>query len=312
MPRPVRHTLDQLLVLEAIVRTGSFAGAARALHRAPSAISYAVSGLEEALGLVLFDRSGHKAALSAEGQRLLGPAGGLLDAARRLDALALALTGGWEPSLRVVMDGALPTRPALRALRWFGERGLPTRVELDVEHQDGVVEAFIREPADLVLALDLENAGAVYTESLPPLRMRLLAHAAHPAATAAAPLGRAALQAWSELVVRDSARARTAAPRAPWFGGAQALYLPDFHSKRLALLEGLGIGWMPEHLVEDDLLQGVLAQVQAVDGADWTYRPALAWRVGGAEGPAARLLRGLLLAAFRGEPAPAAELVQNP
>ena len=72
MPRSVRHTLDQLLVLEAIVRTGSFAGAARDLHRAPSAISYAVNGLEEALGLVLFDRSGHKAALSPEGQRLLG------------------------------------------------------------------------------------------------------------------------------------------------------------------------------------------------------------------------------------------------
>ena len=49
MPAAPRHTLDQLLVLETIARTGTFVAAARELHRVPSAVSYAVAGLESAL-----------------------------------------------------------------------------------------------------------------------------------------------------------------------------------------------------------------------------------------------------------------------
>lgn len=46
-------TLDQLLALDAIARTGTFAGAADELHKAPSAISYLVQGLESASGPAL-------------------------------------------------------------------------------------------------------------------------------------------------------------------------------------------------------------------------------------------------------------------
>ncbi|MCA9525735.1 MAG: LysR family transcriptional regulator, partial [Myxococcales bacterium] len=49
-------TLDALEVLDAVDRAGSFGSAARALHRAQSAVSYAIRQLEEALGVALFDR----------------------------------------------------------------------------------------------------------------------------------------------------------------------------------------------------------------------------------------------------------------
>ena len=54
-----RHNLDQLLVLDAIVRTGSFAAAAKALHRVPSAVTYAIRNLEDSLNLrYLNDKAG--------------------------------------------------------------------------------------------------------------------------------------------------------------------------------------------------------------------------------------------------------------
>lgn len=64
-------TLDQLQVLDAIDRRGTFAAAAAELHRVPSAVSYAVRTLEEELGLSLFERLGNRTALSAEGRRIL-------------------------------------------------------------------------------------------------------------------------------------------------------------------------------------------------------------------------------------------------
>ena len=59
-----RFTLDQLLVLESVVRVGTFAGAAKELHRVTSAVSYAIKTLEEALGVPLFAREGRRAALT--------------------------------------------------------------------------------------------------------------------------------------------------------------------------------------------------------------------------------------------------------
>ncbi|MCW6510044.1 LysR family transcriptional regulator [Lichenifustis flavocetrariae] len=53
-------SLDQLKVLVAVADTGSFSAAARKLGRVQSAISQTVQTLEDAQGVQLFDRSGHK------------------------------------------------------------------------------------------------------------------------------------------------------------------------------------------------------------------------------------------------------------
>ncbi|HND30269.1 MAG TPA: LysR family transcriptional regulator, partial [Myxococcota bacterium] len=178
-----RHSLDQLLVLDTIVQTGSFAAAARVLHRVPSAISYTVQALEDALGVPLFDRSGHRAVLTPAGARLLEEGRELLRRARQLDQLAATLGEGWEPELRVVVDGALPLEPVTDALKIFVERRIPTRVHLDVEYQDGVLERFDSDHADLMLALGIEDGGRLRGTPLPPLEMLLVVGCSHPLAT---------------------------------------------------------------------------------------------------------------------------------
>jgi DNA-binding transcriptional LysR family regulator len=58
----LRISLEALQVLDAIDRRGSFAGAAKELHRVPSTISYVVGKLEEELGVQLFERLGPRVA----------------------------------------------------------------------------------------------------------------------------------------------------------------------------------------------------------------------------------------------------------
>ena len=53
---PGTPTLDQLRVFLTVVELGSFAAAARKLHRATSVISYSMANLELQLGVTLFDR----------------------------------------------------------------------------------------------------------------------------------------------------------------------------------------------------------------------------------------------------------------
>lgn len=96
----MRLSLDALAALDAIARRGSFAAAAaEELHRAPSAVSYVVQKREQDLGLLIFDRSGHRAKLTPEGTELLREGRHLLRAAGEIEERRQRLARGWESEL---------------------------------------------------------------------------------------------------------------------------------------------------------------------------------------------------------------------
>lgn len=64
--------LSSLRVFEAAARRRSFQAAAKELSLTPSAVSHAVRKMEEALGVVLFERDGRGVRLSPEGEALMG------------------------------------------------------------------------------------------------------------------------------------------------------------------------------------------------------------------------------------------------
>lgn len=68
--RPDQIDLNKLEVFFSVVEEGGVAGAARSLGRTPSAVSQAISRLEDSLGQTLFDRVGGRLVLSRGGQIL--------------------------------------------------------------------------------------------------------------------------------------------------------------------------------------------------------------------------------------------------
>jgi DNA-binding transcriptional LysR family regulator len=98
MKHPI--TLEALEVLDAIERKGSFAGAANALYRVPSAISYSVQKLEDDLGVKLFRREGRRSLLTPAGSLLLEQGRELLIAAENLAESTRQVDSGWESTLR--------------------------------------------------------------------------------------------------------------------------------------------------------------------------------------------------------------------
>lgn len=272
-----RYTLDQLAVVEAVGRCGSFAGAARELHRVPSAVSYSVQSLESALGVELFDRSGHRANPTAAGRQLLEEARELLEKARRLDRVATLLADGWESELRLVVDGAYPLDPLLKVLQTFASEKIPTQVQVDVEYQDGVMERFEQDQADMMIALGLEDGGRYQGTPLPPLEMVLVVAPNHPLASACN-LSREALGEYTDLLVKDSSSSYARRPRPSFLGSRQVVRLSDFYSKREALRTGVGYGWLPLHLAAEDLAEKRLVIVDLPEGNRWTYQPFLVRR----------------------------------
>ena len=123
-------TLDALKVLDAIDHFGSFAAAARSLHRVPSAITYTVRKLETDLDLHLFDRSGHRARLTSAGTELLREGRKLLEAAAALEARTQRVASGWEAQLRIAVDHLIDMTGVLELVEHFYTLNSGTRVTL--------------------------------------------------------------------------------------------------------------------------------------------------------------------------------------
>jgi DNA-binding transcriptional LysR family regulator len=77
-------TLKQLEAFYSAATCANFATAAERLHLSVSSLSKRIAELEQALGRQLFDRTGHKAVLTYDGNRLLPSALAIIDAVTAL------------------------------------------------------------------------------------------------------------------------------------------------------------------------------------------------------------------------------------
>ena len=297
----MRTDLDGLEVLIAIADTGTFAAAAKQVHRTQSAVSYAVARLEAALGVQLFDRSGHRAVLSAEGRVLLQEARQVVDRARRLEHVSAQLRQGWEAQLQIIVDGVLPIEPVLEVLRELVIDAIPTRVQVKMEFLRGVQYRFELDEADVMVVKDWTASPALAARALAPVEVVLLCARSHPLAAGAhdGTVLRSTLREHVELTIQDSSPG--AQPDARMFGCERVFYLSDFHAKKAALLAGLGFGWVPAYMVVDELASGALVEVPYGEGSRYAFTPVAVHRLDRPLGPAAeRFLEALVRRAGQG------------
>ena len=289
----MKLTLDGVEALEAIAETGSFAAAAKRLHKVQSAVSYQVRHLEEVLGVALFDRSGHRATLTAPGQAMLDEGRLLLARARRMEVMAERFAAGAEPRLLVVVDGALPTGPLLEALAALGA-STATHVQLRTEYLNGVVRKYDELRADIMVTLVAPEGAVLERVSLPPLGFVLVATPEHPVLREG-DCDLSALQRHLELSVHDSDE-QTGAKDTNLIPGARVFYVGDFASKKEGLLRGLGLGWMPVHAVSAELAAGRLVEVPFDQGSRRAFPVSLVSQADRPLGPAGVALRRELVA----------------
>src|SRR5580658_7041380 len=110
MRSPATPSIDQLLVLLAVVETGGFTAAAKRLRRATSAISYAIDTLEEQLGVSLFDRGPtRKPKLSHVGKAIVSEARAVAHSVATLRARVKGLLEGLESEVSLVVDCLYPS-----------------------------------------------------------------------------------------------------------------------------------------------------------------------------------------------------------
>jgi DNA-binding transcriptional LysR family regulator len=270
-------TPEALLMLQTIGQQGSFAAAARSLNLVPSALTYRVRQIEDALDVLLFDRTARQAVPTAAGRELLREASRLLD---DMDAVAnrvRRVATGWEAVFTVAVDSIVSRSVVMDLCASFLALGAPTRLRLRYETLSGTLAALTSGQADLALGVVLEPG--LKTD----LRHAVLGEITfvyavaphHPLAQIAEPLTDANLQQHRAVAVADSV-SRGAGLTIGLQGGQDVFTVPDMPSKLEAQLRGLGGGFLPESLARPYIDSGQLVAKQV--HAPRTNTCHTAWR----------------------------------
>ena len=240
------------------METGSFAAAARKLGRATSVISYAISNLENQLGLSLFVRAGTaKPRLTEAGRAILSDSRGLAIALDGLLAKARGLTQGLEAEVSLVVDVMLPACLVVEVLDEFSRKFPTVALRLRVEALGAVTQAVIEGAAAFGISGPLELASDLLARG-PAGSVRLLpvAAPAHPLAQMTGLISAGAARDHIQLVLTD--RSRLTADRDFGVLAVKSWRLADLGAKHALLLAGLGWGNMPEPMVDEDIKRGRL------------------------------------------------------
>ncbi|HEY5799377.1 MAG TPA: LysR substrate-binding domain-containing protein [Burkholderiaceae bacterium] len=275
-------TLEALAILDAIDRLGSFAAAAQELDKVPSSISYTVRKLETDLDVLLYDRRGHKAALTDAGSELLNEGRHLLRAAQELERRVQHTAAGWEPELHIALDTAIPFERLQPILADFDREVSDTTLHFSHEVLSGTWEAVWTGRADLAIGAaqdgpeQMRMTGQFRTRPLGAIEWVFAVAPQHPLAQASEPLSSEQIQQHRAIAVADTSRKLSAASAGLLTGQAR-LTVPTMRDKLAAQLAGLGCGHLPASLAAPYAASGQLIVKRTVDG-----KPAnmahVAWR----------------------------------
>lgn len=284
----MRYSLDQLETFITAAEAGSFSAASRHLSRAQSAVSTAVANLETDLGVLLFDRSGHRPVLTDAGKALLQESRHVLDACSRLEHFADKLSEGVESRVTLAADDLIPERVVSSVLNHFGNRWPDIELELLMGALGDIGEMVASGRADLG-----------YIVPLSPLPVTAPAHVVGnvrfiPVAAPWHPLaGRGGLEkhevaAHRQILVSSRSGERVLDERIairPWWCDGN----PAIHA---LVRSGTGWAFLPEHAIQEDLSEKRLVQLHfAFHPTPHAATAYVMWTTARHTGPATRWLR---------------------
>ena len=251
-------TPDSLTMLQVIAEAGSFAAAARQLGLVPSALTYRVRQIEDALDVLLFDRSARQAKPTEAGAELLRESGRLL---QDIDAVAnrvRRVATGWEPQLTLSIDGVISPHTMLELVEAFYAMSPPTRLKLRDGIMSGTREALTSGRADLAIGVSniASDVAGLQQAPLGDLLFIYVVAPHHPLASMPEPITDAVMLRHRAVAVADSAQ--RGGMTMGLLGGQDVLTVDTMQAKVQVQLRGLGGGFLPEPMVRPYMEAGRL------------------------------------------------------
>lgn len=286
---PGTPTLDQLRVFLTVVEVGSFAAAARKLHRATSVISYAIANLEMQLGVSLFDReTTRKPQLTDAGRTVLAEAKTIANGIHGLRAKVRGLLQGLEAEVHVVLDVMLPAERVVDALKSFREEFPTVALHLHIEALGAVTELVLNGGASIGVSGPMgEQIDGIERIAVGSVELVPVAAPDHPLVSSNSNVPGTGRE-FTQLVLSDRSHLTKGKDFAVLSN--RSWRLADLGAKHMLLREGIGWGNMPVPMVQEDLDSGRLVRVNIPEYKNAVYSFDVIYRSDLPPGPAANWL----------------------
>lgn len=281
-------SLEQWAAFKAVVDEGSFARAADALNKSQSAISYALSKLEQQLPTPVLVQQGRKAVLTDAGQQLYRHATDLLNQAANVENAAQYLASGWESEVVIAVDALFTMSAIFCALQRFSLEHPHTRLRILETTLSGTEEALFTRQADLVLTAHVPP-GFLGTK-LGSVTMVPIASAHHPLAQREQnrSLTEAQLSQHRQIVLRDTGTKRE--QNVGWLRAEQRWTVSHPSSSIEAVKNGLGFAFLPREKLTTELEKGELVELKLSEAIERHITLYLIKTAGSNAGPAAQAI----------------------
>jgi DNA-binding transcriptional LysR family regulator len=288
--RESKVTLEQWRALMAVVDAGGYARAAEWLGKSQSAVSYAITQLETALGVAVFELQGRKAVTTPAGDLLYRRARLLLEQAERLEKSATCLSVKVEPLVKIAADLIIPPTHVLTCLGHFSAEFPDTRIEMLESVLSGTEDALLQRNVDL--AITTRVPPGFIGEKLLTVSMRCVAATEHPLNQ----LGRAVthedMRHHRQIIVRDSGVYRRHSEG--WQEAEQRWTVSHLSTSLEAIRKGFGYAWLPSAYVSQEVAAGHVQYVPVDRGGEREVVTYLTFSDVDFAGPATRRLAEVL------------------
>lgn len=258
-----RENYNDLYLFMMVVKEGSFTAAANRLGQSQSGISRSVRELEQRLGLQLLARTTRKLSLTHSGEQLYRTVESGFDALDK--GLATLAYYRNTPSGTVRINASQHTIDKVLIPKLAIFKQLYPDIRLELISESRFVD-IIAERYDAGVRLGPEvDTGMVAVRITPDMEMAIVGTPAHfrrygfpqtPADLVAHPciayqFGNGSLYSWE---LNQDSKTVTHRPKGQWA-------FADSYMEAKAARLGLGLAYVPEELVTDDLAQGALIRV---------------------------------------------------
>lgn len=247
-------TLDEWEILHAVVQLGGFAPAAEQLNRSQSTISYAISRLEEQLGVKLFELKGRKAHLTEAGRVLLADVEPHLAGFRQLEQRARSIASGGVSEIRLSVDSIFPYERLFSALAEFTRQFPYLHPKLRQATFLSADSEFSAHNAHLCIAGLISRE--YFVKPILDIRMLAVAHRDHALHSVKHQLSRMDMVQYPLVIIEGAGS--NGAKRQPRNPAQQFIPVSTIEAAICAVRSGLCFGWLPAYRIQPYLESGEL------------------------------------------------------
>lgn len=253
-------TFEKIKCFQAVIDTGSFAKAAHKLFKAKSAVLYSVKTLEDQLGFSLIDRSEYRSKITPQGEAFLFRCQKVIQNMSELDEYAKLIASGVEMKLKISASGIFNINVLYPILKETMSVFPSTEIVFQREILSGE-KMLKRRDVDLAIFENLRNKKEFDFKLIDTAKLVLVIAKDHSFLTL--PVEQQTqknLYKYPQIIQRSTIRDEES--HVGVHKESLKWMVTDTPSKREIILNGLGWGRLPEHIVADDIKAGRLAHLK--------------------------------------------------